>query len=215
MTKVERPRLSRDVVLAQALRMADANGIEALSMRKLAQALGVEAMSLYNHVRNKDALIDGIVELVVAEFAHPDPAGDWRAEMMARGQAAHAAMMRHPWSPLLVGSRAEPGPAMLAYVEATLGCLFAAGYSVPMADHVWNAMDAYIYGFTLQRIRFPFQPGEYAAVATGYLPMLEGAGMPHLQAMTREVAEGRHDGVQSFEFGFDLLLTGLERLPRR
>ena len=215
MAQAERGRLSREVVLVRALEMADAEGIEALSMRKLAQALGVEAMSLYNHVRNKEALIDGIVDLVVAEFHLPRSGADWRAEMARRGQVAHEAMLGHPWSALLVGLRPEPGPAMLAYVEATLGCLFAAGFSVPMADHAWNAMDAYIHGFTLQRIRFPFAPGAYAEVARAYLPMLEGAGMPHLEAMTREVAEGRHDGVQSFAFGFDLLLDGLERMPRR
>lgn len=214
MARAARRKLSPEAVFAAAVALADAEGLEALSMRKLAQALGVEAMSLYNHVPGKEALLDGMADLVVAEFACPDPAAPWRAEMMRRGEAAVAALLRHPWAPLVVGSRANPGPAMLAYVEATLASLAAAGFDVPLADHAWNAMDAHIYGFALQQIRFPFAPEAHAAVAAAYLPHLEGAGLPYLRAITIEVAEGRHDGIQSFGFGFGLLLDGLERLPR-
>jgi len=136
------------------------------------------------------------------------------AEMRKRGQGAHAVMIAHPWAPLLVVSRVNAGPAMMAYVDATLAALVGAGFSYAMADRIWNAMDSYIYGFSLQQIRFPFQPGDYAAVARQYLPMIPADVLPHMHALTVEVAEERHDGIQNFDFGFDLLLEAIDRLPR-
>lgn len=210
----DRPRLNRESVLARAVALADEQGIETLSMRKLAEALGVQAMSLYNHVANKDELLDGMVEQVIAEVPLPQAGGDWRAEMGRRGIGAHRVMMAHPWAPLLVVSRVNSGPAMLTYVEATLAALIEAGFTYPQADHVWNAMDSYIYGFTLHKLRFPFQLGEYAAVARDYLPMIPAEVFPHLLGLTKEVAAERHDGLHSFEFGFELLMDGIAQLPR-
>jgi AcrR family transcriptional regulator len=208
----KRKTLTRESVLDAALKLADAQGLEALSMRNLAQALKVEAMSLYNHVSGKEDILDGLVELVVAELALPAPGGDWRAAMRERAHSAHEVLMSHPWATMLFVSRMNVGPNMLRYVDATIGCLRAAGFSYAMADHAWNALDAYVYGFTLQRLNFPLEPKEYASSAQQFLPMIPRETHPHLRGMAEEVIEGRHDGVQHLPLGLELLLTGLEQL---
>lgn len=181
-------------------------------MRKLGQRLGVEAMSLYKHVANKDDLLDGIVDLVASEIDVPHPGSPWKGEMRKRAQSAHAVLLRHPWATMLIVSRANPGPAMLRYVDATIGCLVQAGFSYAMADRAWNAVDSYVYGFTLQKLNFPFEPDEYAEVAKAYLPQIPVEQFPHLVGMSQSIIDGRHDGLNSLEFGLDLLLDGLERL---
>jgi AcrR family transcriptional regulator len=138
------------------MKLADAGGIEALSMRKLAADLGVEAMSLYNHVKNKDDILDGLVERVAAQIEVPKIGGDWKREMRKRASSAHKVLMHHRWAAMLLMSRVNIGPVMLRYVDATLGCLREAGFSHVMADHAWNTLDSYIYGFTLQALNFPF-----------------------------------------------------------
>jgi AcrR family transcriptional regulator len=208
----DRAPLTRERVLRAALELADESGIESLSMRKLGQRLGVEAMSLYRHVANKDDVVDGIVDLVASEFEPPPPGSDWKAAMRQRAVAAHRALMRHPWATLLILSRVNVGPAMLRYVDATIGCLRAAGFSYAEADHAWNALDSHVYGFTLQILNFPCDPREYAATAKEYLPRIPAEKYPHLRAMSVEVAEGRHDGLNRLDFGLDLLLDGLERM---
>ncbi|QEG42132.1 TetR/AcrR family transcriptional regulator C-terminal domain-containing protein [Roseimaritima ulvae] len=207
-----RRTLTRDRVLRTALRFADEHGIESLSMRKLGQLLGVEAMSLYNHVANKDAILDGIVDIVAGQIEVPQLGGDWRQAMRNRATSAHGVLMQHPWATMLIVSRANVGPAMLRYVDATIGCLRNAGFSYATADHAWNAIDSYVYGYTLQKLNFPFQPEEYAAVAEAYLPQLPAERYPHLHGMTRQIIDGEHDGLHELTFGLDLILEGLERL---
>ena len=204
--------LSRERVLAAALVLADKMGLESLSMRRLGEALGVRAMSLYKHVTNKEDILDGIVDLVVGEIEVPHPRDDWRLAMEKRALSAHAALMRHPWATMLMVSRVNTGPAMLRYVDATIGSLHAAGFSYALADHAWNAMDNHVYGFTLQKLNFPFEATEYAEVAAAYLPTIPEETYPHLHGLSREVIAGRHDGVTDFEFGLNLILDGLERL---
>ena len=208
----DRAPLTRERVLRAALELADESGIEALSMRKLGQRLGVEAMSLYRHVANKDDVLDGIVDLVAAEFEPPPPGTYWKAAMRQRAVSANRALMRHPWATLLILSRINVGPAMLRYLDATIGCLRAAGFSYAEADDAWNALDSHVYGFTLQTQNFPCEPREYAATAKEYLPRIPAETYPHLRAMSEEVAEGRHDGLNRLDFGLDLLLDGLERM---
>ena len=207
-----RAPLTPEKVLRVALRMADEDGLESLSMRNLAHALKVEAMSLYNHVPGKEQILDGLVELVVSEMELPPPGGDWRAVMRRRAQSAHAVLMRHRWATMLLVSRLNIGPNMLRYVDATIGCLVAAGFSYSMADHAWNAIDAYVYGFTLQKLSFPLDPGEYAAAAEQFLPMIPPEQFPYLNGMSQEVIAGRHDGLHQLELGLELLLDGLEKL---
>ncbi len=209
--KAARPALSTERVLKVALRLADAEGLEALSMRRLGRELGVEAMALYRHVKNKDAILDGIVDRVAAELELPD-AEDWKEALRRRAHSAHAVLMRHPWAVRLLLSRPNVGPAMLRYVDATVGCLRRAGFSFALADHAWNALDAYVYGFTLQQLCFPFQPDEYASAAETFLPQLPAADFPHLHGLATCVMRGEHDGVQQLGFGLELLLDGLERL---
>jgi hypothetical protein len=120
--------------------------------------------------------------------------------------------MKHPWATMLLVSRKNIGPAMLRYVDATIGCLTRAGFSYPLADHAWNAIDSYVYGFTLQQLNFPFQPQEYAAAAKQFLPMLPPALYPHLRGMSEQVISGAHNGLHDLSFGLDLLLRGLEQL---
>ena len=132
--------------------------------------------------------------------------------MAARAVSAHAVLLRHPWACALLMSRVNVGPAMLRYVDATVGCLHGAGFSLPMADHGWNALDSYIYGFTLHKLNFPFAADEYAKVAAAYLPSLSADQFPSMWALTELVASGGHDGLHDLEFGLDLILDGLERL---
>ncbi len=210
----KRAPLTREKVLSAALRLADKDGLETLSMRNLAQALKVEAMSLYNHVASKEDILDGLVELVVSEIEVPAIGGEWKATMRKRALTAHAVLMRHPWATMLLVSRVNIGPHMLRYVDATIGCLREAGFSYPMADHAWNALDAYIYGFTFHKLSFPLEPSEYASAARQFLPLIPVEQFPYLNGMSQEVIAGRHDGMHELELGLELVLDGLERLRK-
>ena len=205
-----RQPLTRARIVAEGVALADAEGLRGLSMQRLAARLGVEAMSLYNHVKNKEALLDGMVDHVVAEIEVPRVGGDWRAAMEKRAHDAHAMLLRHRWAPLLIVSRVNVGPAMLRYVDATIGCLIGAGFSYELADRAWNAIDNHIYGFTLQEQNFPFEPEEYVSAARAFLPMIPAAQYPHLHGMSMNLIEGHHDGIQDFAFGLSLILEGLE-----
>ncbi len=204
--------LSRERVLKTAIQLTDKEGIAALSMRKLAQGLGVKAMSLYNHVANKNDLLDGMVDIVASEIEVPSPEVDWQTAMRKRAISAHAVLLRHPWATMELVSRVNVGPAMLRYVDATLGCLRAAGFSFEMADHAWNAIDSHIYGFTLQALNFPFEATEYADVAERYVSMIPADQYPHLNGLTHHVMAGNYDGIHDFEFGLELILKGLDQL---
>ena len=207
-----KPGLSKERVLKTAIKFTDKHGIESLSMRKLGQLLGVEAMSLYNHVANKDAILDGIVDTVVSEIDVPTVGGEWRSEMRRRAISAHEVLVRHAWATQLIVSRPNVGPSMLRYVDATIGCLVKAGFTYPTADHAWNAIDSYVYGFTLQKLNFPFKPKEYAKVAKAFLPMIPPDQYPFLNRMSQQVISGDHDGLHDLQFGLDLILDGLEKL---
>lgn len=213
--KARRQPLTRDRVLHAALAYADTHGIESLSMRKLGDVLQVEAMSLYKHVANKDAILDGIVELVAGELEAPALGGDWKAEMRKRAQSMHAVLMRHPWATMLMVSRVNVGPSMLRYVDATIGCLREAGFPVALADHAWNALDSYVYGFTLLKFHFPVAPEDYGPKAEEFLPSIPSSEYPHMREMAEAVIRGEHDGVNHLEWGLDRLLDGMERwLPQ-
>jgi AcrR family transcriptional regulator len=203
--------LSRERLLHAALRLADQGGIESLSMRKLAQELDVKAMSLYNHVSNKDDLLDGIVDIVISEIEVPSLNTDWKMAMRRRAISAHAVLLRHPWSIMSIMSRVNVGSAMLRYVDATLGCLREAGFSFEMADHAWNALDSHIYGFTLQEINFPLEPAEYSQTAENFVSQIPVDQYPYLNRLSRHVIEGDYDGLHDFEFGLELILDGLDR----
>ena len=215
MPTARRSPLTRERILRAAVRLADKQGLDALSMRRLATKLKVESMSLYNHVANNDDVLDGMVDLIIGEITPPTSGGDWKTAMRARATSAHAVMLAHPWAPMLVVSRINVGPNMLRYIDATLGTLRDAGLSWAETDRAWNAMDSHIYGFTLLLQNFPVDPEEYASAAASYLPMLPADTYPYMHELSRGVADGSHDGTHDFSFGLELILDGLDRLRAR
>lgn len=217
-----RQRLSRDGILRTAVAIADEGGIEAVTMRRVAASLGVEAMSLYHHVAGKDALLDGMVDLVFAEIDEPPAEGtDWRAAMRARATSAREALRRHPWATPLMDSRTAPGPATLRHHEAVLGCLRTAGFDLPTTAHAVALLDSYLYGFALQEAALPFEGGgqELHDVAGAILADLPAEEFPHLAEMvTGHALRPGYDFGAEFSWGLDLLLDALERRrtgPRR
>jgi len=207
---VARLPLTRERVLLVAIALADESGLGSLSMRLLADDLGVKAMSLYNHVAHKDDLINGMVDIIVGRITLPAVGGDWKSAMRQRAVSAREVFLKHPWAPLQVVSRINTGPAMLRLIDATLGCLHSAGFSYEAADQAWNALDSHLYGFTLQELNFPLKPELYACAARDFLPMLPSAHYPHMRALTERVISGRHSGLHVFQFGLNLLLDGLD-----
>ncbi|MFN3970155.1 MAG: TetR/AcrR family transcriptional regulator [Gemmobacter sp.] len=205
-----RPGLTRARITEVALSLADAGGVESLSLRALARALGVEAMSLYNHFRNKDDLLDALVDTVVGRIDLPRAGDTWRDEMRRRAQAMRRVFLAHPWAPPLIVGRINVGPNMLALNDATLGCLHAAGFSYAEADHAMNALDSLIYGFHLLERSFPVKPENYAVAARTHLSSIDADRYPHFCALGRMVAEGSYDGVNQMAFGLDLLLAALD-----
>jgi AcrR family transcriptional regulator len=203
--------LSRERILLAAIHLADEGGLESLSMRKIAQELGVQAMSLYNHVANKDDLLDGIVDIVIGEIKVPDLGVDWKTAMRRRAHSAHEVLLRHPWATMPIVSRINVGPAMLRYIDTTLGCLCEAGFSIEMVDRAWNAIDSHIYGFTLQELNFPIETTEYAKVAQSYLPQIPADKYPYMNRLTQHLIDGHYDGIADFNFGLELILDGLEQ----
>ena len=208
-----RTPLTRERVLRAAIRLADRNGIESLSMRKLGHALGVEAMSLYNHVRNKVDMLDGMVDIVFSEIDLPSTGEDWRMAMRKRAISARQILLRHSWAIGLMESRATPGPATLRHHDAVLGSLRTAGFSVELAAHAYSILDGYIYGFTLTELTLPFSNSEVAEVAESIMKGFRPGEYPHLaeMAMDRAMKPGYSYGDE-FEFGLDLILDGIERI---
>lgn len=206
-----RRELSRTRILEMAVSLADASGLEAISMRKLAAALDVEAMSLYNHVANKEDLLDGMIERVIGEITLPIVGHDWKDQMRRRCHSARQVFLAHPWAPLLVVGRISVGPAMLRYIDRTVGCFISAGFGIADADRAWNAVDSQVYGFVLQELNFPIAESEYASAAASYLPMINQSELPHMHAMSVLVATRQYSGLHDFDFGLNLILDGLER----
>jgi AcrR family transcriptional regulator len=197
------------------MKLADAGGFESLSMRKVAAALGVEAMSLYNHVAGKDDLLDGLVDIVFSEIEVPEPGeGDWRRAMRDRALSVRETLNRHRWAVGLMESRVNPGPANLRSHNAMMGCLREAGFSFRDAVHAASVMDAYIYGFAQQEKSLPFDtPEEHAEVLEvkqQHVPDM--SAYPYLVEVGMEMAKEGYDYATEFAFGLDLILDGLERL---
>ena len=208
-----RPRLSRDRVLQAAVTLADRSGIEALSMRKLGDELGVEAMSLYKHVANKDDLLDGMVDGVFAEIGVPQDEPDWRTAMRLRAVSVRQVLRRHPWALPLMQSRTSPGPSTLGHHDALIGVLRAADFSVALTAHALSVIDAYVYGFALQEKALPFDSEVRSAeVVEQILAAMPAERWPHLVEFSREhVLRPGYDYGQEFEWGLDLVLDGLQR----
>jgi AcrR family transcriptional regulator len=212
-TQRRRP-LSRERVLHAAFDLTDRDGVESLSMRKLAQELGVEAMSLYRHVRNKGEIVDGLVDLVFGEIGLPQSDVDWKTAMRQRAMSAREVLARHPWAIGLMESRSTPGPATLQHHDAVIGCLRQAGFSIAMAAHAYSVLDSYLYGFALQQASLPFKTSDEAVeVADSIRQHFPTDAYPHLTELTvQHVLQPGYDYADEFEFGLDLILDGLERV---
>jgi AcrR family transcriptional regulator len=211
-----RPRLTPERVLVGALALADEIGIDDLTIRRLAEALEVKPMTIYHHVANKDAIIDGMVDLVFAEIELPDPNLDWRTAIRRRCASARTVLARHRWAAPYMESRTSPGPATLTHHDAVLGCL-RRGMSLEMAAHAYALLDAFVYGFALQEATLPATGGEEMAALAGeiaeHFPL---DAYPHLAELTVEhVLQPGYDFAKEFDFGLDLILDGLEHAARR
>jgi AcrR family transcriptional regulator len=205
--------LTRERVLHAAVALADQSGSESLSMRKLGEAGGVEAMSLYHHVANKDDLLDGMIDVVFGEIELPSDCGDWMGAMRQRALSARRVLARHGWAIRFMESRTAPGPSTLRHHDAVLGCLRNAGFSVPLAAHAFSVLDSYIYGFALQERSLPFDTTQRTAeVAQEMLARFPVDEYPHLAELTAEhVLQPGYDYGNEFAFGLDLILEGLHR----
>ncbi|HKP61858.1 MAG TPA: TetR/AcrR family transcriptional regulator C-terminal domain-containing protein [Polyangiales bacterium] len=209
--------MSRERALEVARALADADGIETLTMRRLAEALGVEAMSLYHHVPNKDAILDGMVDLVFAEIPLPSVSDDWQTAMRKRAAAVRAVLLRHRWALPLMESRTTPGPATLQHHDAVIGCLRAGGLSLVLTAHAYAVLDSYIYGFVHTELNLPFQtPEETHEMAAAIAAQVPPGAYPHLMELTTEhVLKPGYAYGNEFEFGLELILEGLQRALRR
>ena len=210
-----REPLSRERALQVAMTLADKKGLEALTMRALAQELGVEAMSLYHHVSNKSDILDGMVDLVFAQVEVPKGTGDWKNEMRARAHSARAVLNKHPWALSLMESRSAPGMATLMHHDAVLGSLRKGGFSIALTAHAYSLIDAYLYGFVLQELQLPFDTEDNQdtqEVAKSIFEKIPEGALPHMvEFTTKHVLKPGYSYAKEFDYGLELILDGLER----
>jgi AcrR family transcriptional regulator len=212
-----RQPLSRERVLQAALRLADRAGVASLSMRGLAHTLGVEAMSLYKHVANKDEVLDGLIDLVVKEIDVPPFGTEWRQAMRERAMSARQVFLRHPWAALLMESRLSQSPVRLQYADAVLGLLRCGGFTVPLAYRTFVLIDSYLYGYIMQELNWPVEEAEMSQLEKEVTAQLSMADYPHLMEAMNHVmttrAESRVAGVYDVEFaaGLELILDAVAR----
>jgi AcrR family transcriptional regulator len=208
-----RSPLSRERVLRAALDLADESGIDSLTMRELGQRLGVEAMSLYNHVENKDDILDGMVDLVVSEIDLPSGDVHWREAMRRRAVSAREVFARHPWASVLIDSRQSSGPERLRYFEWVIGTLRRAGFSAQLAVYAFSAIDSYVYGFGRQQLNISAGRADSQETAEAFLAAVPADRFPHLtEVITEYILPIGYDESADFEFGLGLILDGLERV---
>jgi AcrR family transcriptional regulator len=206
-----RTPLSKERVLRAAIELADTDGIEALSMRRLARELGVEAMSLYHHVANKDEILDGIVDAVIGEIDLPSDAADWKTAIRRSAISSRDVFVRHRWASSLSMSRQSGGPAQLGHADWLLRTLREAGLSQDMAYHAFHILEAYTLGYTVLQLNFPYTGAELADLATAFLQQLPADEYPDFVEHVHQHLEPRQGEEGGFELGLDLILDGLER----
>ena len=205
--------LSRDRILRAALDLADESGIESLTMRKLGQALGFEAMSLYNHVSNKDDLLDGILDLVLDETELPAPGEAWDAAIRKSAVSVYEALRRHPWACALLMSPDHVRPARLRSMDSLLGALRDAGFSAETTYHAYHVLDGYILGFSFWHWSHSYAPAEMSDLVERFSRLISPDVYPHLYEHAQQhLADGPHREVSAFEFGLDLILDGLREI---
>lgn len=206
--------LSKQRVVVEAVRLADREGVDGLTMRRLAGELNAGAMSLYHYVANKDELLDAMIDVVFSEIDLPPEGADWQSAMRLEAESARRVLARHPWAITLMESRMTPGPANLRHREAVAACLRRAGFSVPMATHANWLLNGYVYGYALQVASLPFETASELAEMTEevYLPQLPADEFPYLNESAAALVAAGYDPAEEFDFGLDLVLGALERL---
>ena len=213
-----RETLSTERVLQGAVTLADEIGIEALTIRKLAVALGVKPMTIYHHVPSKEEIIDGMVEIVFSEIELPPTDEDWKSAMRKRCISARKVLRRHPWAAALMESRMSPGPANLGHHEAVLACLRRGGLSLQMTAHAYAILDGFIYGFCFDEAVLPAQgTGEgFAELTAGIAAAFDPDAYPYLvEFSTQHVFQPGYNFGDSFAFGLDLIIEGLDEASKR
>lgn len=208
-----RPRstLSPQRVIAAAVALADVIGVDALTIRKLAAELDVKPMTIYHHVPNKEAIIDGMVDHVFSEIDLPPSDSDWKKAIQQRAASARMVLARHPWAAPLMESRSTPGPATLRHHDAVLGCLRDGGFSIEMTAHAYALIDAFIYGFALQEASLPATGDDMTELAQSMTVAMPVGEYPHLVEFTAaHVLQPGYDFAREFDYGLDLILDGLQ-----
>jgi len=209
-----RAPLNAERTLQVALAIADDEGLEAVTMRRLARELGVEAASLYHHVNGKNQILDGLVEAVAAEIERPMPSTDWRTAIGERAVNTRAVLRRHPWAVSLMASRTSPGPATLGLLETGIRCFREGGFSVLQAAHAISVVDSYVHGFVLQEVNLPFRDeSELAAMTGAIMETFPASEFPYLFEMTVEhVLKPGYDYGDEFDSGLKVVLDGVAAL---
>ncbi len=203
--------LSRERILESALVLVDEHGLESLTMRKLAQELGFEAMSLYNHVANKDDLINGLLDLVLAECELPSTVGDWDVAVRRSAISVHDALRRHPWACSLLMMPSHVRPARLQYMDALLGSLRDAGFSAETTFTAYHVLDGHILGFSLWEASHTYSDIDVAEMSERFRHTITADAYPHLnEHAAQHFAEGPHRKESAFELGLDLIIDGLK-----
>ena len=205
-----RTPLSKERVLRAAIELADAEGIEALSMRRLAKELGVEAMSLYNHVANKGEILAGIIDLVAGEFDLPSDQSDWKVAMRRNAISSRDVLLRHRWATSIWMTQGG-GPARLRNGDWMLRTLREAGFSPELIYHAFHILESYVLGYTLQQLNFPYKGEELAGLAADFLKQIPVEDYPDLVEHIQQHLEPHDEGTGGFELGLDLILDGLDR----
>jgi AcrR family transcriptional regulator len=210
-----RTQLTRERVMAAAIELADRDGIESISMRKLAQELGVEAMSLYTHVRNKNDLLDGLADAVIGQIPTSTDGVDWKASLRQMVFAARSVVLRHPWAPRAVQAQAAPGAAALQYFNAVIGILREGGFSIAQTHHALHILGSRVLGFTQDLFD---DSGDLEPEAAASLATALGESHPYAVEMALAVTHGGAlgpcDDDAEFEFALEFILDGLARLQR-
>ena len=206
--------LTLRAVLQAAVDLADHEGVSGLSMRKLAERLGVEAMSLYHHVANKGAILDGMVNTAFGEIDLPTAETDWRDAMRSRAVSARAVLLRHPWAIGLMDSRRNPGPATLRHHDAVIGSLRRGGFSIEGAATAFSLIDSYLYGFVLQELNLPFEGAhDLEDIAGPLLDRMPAEEFPHLtELIVNHAMKAGYSYADEFELGLDIILDGIGQL---
>lgn len=215
-----RTPLTRERILNTALELADQNGLDTVSMRQVAQGLGVEAMSLYKHIANKDDLLDGLVELVVEQMSVPSPETEWKEALRERAYTVRKVLNRHPWAANLLESRESIGPSRLRHHDSMIGILRKAGFSIELAFNTMIALTSYVYGFVM--IEEGYKLKNQSKDVEGIQPIMSPTEYPFIFEMISFVIAKNKDKSASenhtvpvffadFDFGLNQLLDGLER----